>query len=415
MVKPWRPAVLALVLGAACRKAEPPPPPVAPPATPDLTPITAPSGPLELAAGDGTDHDVRSVAAYKQTYGAAFRARHAGDGLVTIEHFPPGLSAGAWAGINLVARDRNVSWVVDGDAAHGYTLIYDENANGDLRDDPRHPFTAGEITLSEAMTDPDTHARVPIQHRLRVKDGKLFVQDQLIRRGTITVDGVPRAFTLVASGGDFHFPVAQLVIDLDGNGVAGPFSDVQHETPETIYLFERTVNVGPRSFEIQTDLGGAALTLTPLATPRPPRPSLAVGSPAPELAGTDLEGHAVALSALRGKTVLVDFWATWCEPCRQALPTLADLYRRRHPEGLEVLSIADGERDEVVKLLGAPPYPGHAVVDTQLGLTYRVFGYPSYFIVDGAGTIACARCQLDDVLARLDHASIDASGHASGS
>src|SRR5579862_3956348 len=75
-----------------------------------------------------------------------------------------------------------------------------------------------------------------------------------------------------------------------------------------------------------------------------------VGQQAPDFTLQDLAGNPVTLASYRGKkTVLVDFWATWCSPCRMAMPDLQDtldLYRNR---GLEILSVNQGENVEDVR------------------------------------------------------------------
>jgi thiol-disulfide isomerase/thioredoxin len=400
-------AIAVILIG--CHRDEPAPAPhVA--AKPDLTPIVAHAGPIELVADDGSDHEAISIALYDRLY-HGFRAKHPDSPLVTADHFPTGLSTSAWAGINLIVASRNTSWVVDGDPAHGYWIAYDANFNGDLRDDARHPFTRTadgfDFVVHSTETDPDSHRDFPTLQRFRVKAGGLFLQGQVIRRGTIAVGGRTRAFTLGSERGDFQFPASSVLIDLNGDGVAGPDDLGHHQSPEAFYVFEHTLNLGERSYDFAVDLQGDALTLTPRATPLPARATLAVGSPAPDLAGTDMTGQPIQLSALRGHTVLVDFWTPWCGPCRQALPKLADLYRRRHGAGLELLSIVDGEHDEIVKtfhdLLGDQPPPGHEIIEPgNLFSAYRIVSFPSLFIVGPDGNLVCSFCRISDVLAKLD-------------
>ena len=67
---------------------------------------------------------------------------------------------------------------------------------------------------------------------------------------------------------------------------------------------------------------------------------LAGASPAPDFRLESLEGRAVRLSDYRGKAVLLNFWATWCAPCRVEMPWLADLSWRYRPQGLEVVGVS---------------------------------------------------------------------------
>jgi len=60
----------------------------------------------------------------------------------------------------------------------------------------------------------------------------------------------------------------------------------------------------------------------------------------PPLELTDLDGHPVSLAALKGKVVIIDFWATWCPPCREAIPDLIDLKKQYGGQGLEVVGIS---------------------------------------------------------------------------
>lgn len=124
----------------------------------------------------------------------------------------------------------------------------------------------------------------------------------------------------------------------------------------------------------------------------PSRPALRAGEPAPDFSLPLLGGGEVALDALRGKVVFVNFWATWCTPCRLEAPSLQRLYATLKGDGFEVLGIsidaaADGEAVRRFKSdfsLGfpVPLDPAKRVYDA-----YLVGGVPETYLVDGDGKI----------------------------
>ena len=120
--------------------------------------------------------------------------------------------------------------------------------------------------------------------------------------------------------------------------------------------------------------------------------TLDIGQPAPELALTDLAGNTHRLSEYRGKAVLLNFWATWCLPCRTEMPSMEHAYHALKEKGLVVLAVnldagSRGPVDDFVKEL-ALTFPILLDSPGTSTRTYRVFGLPTSFLIGRNGRIA---------------------------
>lgn len=73
------------------------------------------------------------------------------------------------------------------------------------------------------------------------------------------------------------------------------------------------------------------------------RAAIQPGQPAPDVTGVNQHGDSIKMSDLRGKVVLLDFWATWCVPCRASFPHVKEVYNKYHDKGLEVFCVADND------------------------------------------------------------------------
>ncbi len=104
----------------------------------------------------------------------------------------------------------------------------------------------------------------------------------------------------------------------------------------------------------------------------------------------DLSGKSWSLKDLRGKVVLVNFWATWCPPCRKEMPDLDALYQRFREQGLVVLAISDEERAKVTQYLAQHPVSYTILLDPGRNVNdaFRIDGIPKTFVYDREGKLA---------------------------
>lgn len=138
-------------------------------------------------------------------------------------------------------------------------------------------------------------------------------------------------------------------------------------------------------------VGLFAAAVGALVVARPPAdPPLRVGAPAPGFELSDLEGNAISLEGLRGRVVFVNFWATWCAPCRDEAPSLERLYRELRDERLEIVAVSideNGARDEVQAFRDryALSFPILLDPEQRVYSAFQATGVPETFLVDQRG------------------------------
>ncbi len=114
------------------------------------------------------------------------------------------------------------------------------------------------------------------------------------------------------------------------------------------------------------------------------------GQTAPEIALKTLAGETVKLSALKGKVVLVDFWASWCAPCRESMPVLEKLSKSYKDKGFVVLGVnIDNDAEAARKFLKDLPVSFQVVCDAQkqAAKAYAPPTMPSSYLIDRQGKI----------------------------
>jgi len=118
-----------------------------------------------------------------------------------------------------------------------------------------------------------------------------------------------------------------------------------------------------------------------------PRPTLA-----PAFTLQDGDGNPVSLADYKGKVVLLNFWGTWCPPCRQEMPSMEHLYKRLHDKGFVVLAVNQTETSEDVfiytsQLSVTPTFEILYDKKSDVAAEYRVVGLPTTYLIDKKGNI----------------------------
>lgn len=160
------------------------------------------------------------------------------------------------------------------------------------------------------------------------------------------------------------------------------------------------------------------LTLPPGAhLPKPPllpKPLLAVGTPAPDFAATAPDGSTVHLSDFKGKTVVLDFWSTWCGPCQMSMPHLEKVYQAVKDKNVAVLGVCVWDKKtEYDKWVVAKKETYHFPTafdpaanqeDSIASKLYHVSGIPTQYVIDKDGKIAASTVGYDEKGTALEDA-----------
>lgn len=131
------------------------------------------------------------------------------------------------------------------------------------------------------------------------------------------------------------------------------------------------------------------------------------GTEAYNFTKTDLNGQPLSLSSFRGKYVLLDFWGSWCVPCRKGNPYLKELYFRYKEKGFDIIGIAadNNTKDAWHKAIEKDGLPWHHILINDLGPIYNIISYPTKILIDKNGVIigrfGSDEKELDDQLSSI--------------
>lgn len=138
---------------------------------------------------------------------------------------------------------------------------------------------------------------------------------------------------------------------------------------------------------------GLVLTGSAKAGIRAPMTALAPRPPAPDFTLPSVAGPTYSLKQFRGTVVLINFWATWCPPCRAEMPSIERLHRSIKSKDLQILALDQGETQSAVfaylgQLTPSPTFPILLDQKSKVANAFHVAGIPTTFLIDKTGHIA---------------------------
>jgi len=121
--------------------------------------------------------------------------------------------------------------------------------------------------------------------------------------------------------------------------------------------------------------------------------ALAVGTTFPDFNEKDMTGQPLSIASHKGKVVLVDFWATWCGPCRIELPNVIATYQKYHAQGFDIIGVSlDEDKAQLLSFIKNenmtwPQFFDGKRWENQLAVKYGIQAIPAAFLLDGSGKI----------------------------
>ena len=209
--------------------------------------------------------------------------------------------------------------------------------------------------------------------------------------GTITLDGLKYTMAVSDDNCDAFYDIGHttLIIDRDRDGqLDGSLSSAEFFRPmEPFHLRGKSYQM------ISVSPAGEQVVIGPSDFAVEPKAYLGPNFPAIPISEKGLDGSNISLDDFKGKILLLDFWATWCEPCRVELPLVQSVYEDFHDRGFEILGISLDEDEDLLRtFLDENNMPWPQIFDglgwnNHVAQKYRVMAIPTTYLLDRQGII----------------------------
>lgn len=300
--------------------------------------------------------------------------------------------------------DSLVSLALDESQDHSSSLLYiDKNNNEDLTDDgePDWDEDKNVYLTKEALVDvyyENGKKKAAVPYHISFYRYKYRLLDSIVafrngyRKGYITLQNTIYKIAVLDDdlNGLFNkWEKGALIIDINRDGILNGSTDSDEYYPLSSHF-----NIHGVTYEVKRIApAGDLITLSVADTTVLPKVTLSAGVQAPSFRLTAQDGQVIDLINLKGKVVLLDFWASWCKPWEKQLPFLKHIYSRYHHRGFEIVGLSLDYDFGLVKefvdthKLKWPQIATGAGWEMPLVKTYKVEAIPRNFLLDRNGII----------------------------
>jgi len=302
--------------------------------------------------------------------------------------------------------DALVTIVIDEVDNQSERIYVDRNNDEDLTNDGSGPWNAdsrSSLRLSNVEiqvpyeTGPVPYTFEFYRFRTRLREF-VFYYRNAAREGSITSDGKAYEIAVLDENADGRFDDlvnGTILIDLNQDGqLAGRSDSAEH------HKLNEPFNIHGQVWEVTSvSPDGTTMTVRPSQADVAMKPDLGRGHPAPLFEAKGLDGERICLKdyASEDGYILLDFWASWCAPCRKEFPMLRDLHARYKGKGLQIIGVnLDSQLDKAVEMARQESLDYPHVFDgrgwqSAVAQLYRVHSIPQAYLLDKDLRIVAAR------------------------